>query len=141
MAMQLLEWFCYGLWPRCPQGMVPSLAYIAEGARMCRSSVVEAMKTLELFGFLKVMARRKRVQTPFGPKQVQDTNSYVLGLAKGLGALARSVFGKKSQITNVFLRPSESRTSPAKEIPSHSLETPAPISANIASEKVIFRPS
>jgi len=116
MAMQLLEWFCFAQWPRSPYGMFPSLAYIAEGARMSRETVTEAMKTLELFGFLKVMRRRKRVQTPFGVKQVQDTNAYVLNLAKGLGALALAVFGKKPQTdTEKQGQPSESRKPAAKE--------------------------
>jgi hypothetical protein len=108
-AMQLLEWFCYVFWPCARYGMFPSITHIMKGARMSRQSVVTAMKTLKLFGFLDVQPRRKVVETPLGTKVVQDTNCYVLRLAKGLGALALSVFGRKKQ-------PSESSKLPAKEI-------------------------
>jgi hypothetical protein len=108
MAIQLLEWFCFVLWPRARNGMYPSLAHIAAGARMSKESVVEAMKTLKLFGFLTVDPRRKRIETPLGVKVVQDTNCYGLNLAKGLGALALSVFRKKKE-------PSESTKPTAKE--------------------------
>jgi hypothetical protein len=139
MAMQLLEWFCFGMWPRSPYGMFPSLAYIAEGARMSRETVTEAMKTLELFGFLTVTARRKRIQTPFGPKQVQDTNCYVLNLAKGLGALALSMFGRKSQADGAKQeRPSESRKPPAKETSTYILKAQGRNFTNVASGKVVF---
>jgi len=115
-GMQLLEWFCFVMWPMAKNGMYPSLAYIAKGARMSKETVTQAMKTLELFGFLKVMRRRKRVQTPFGVKQVQDTNAYVLNLAKGLGALALAVFRKKPQTDTAKQgQPSESRKPAAKE--------------------------
>jgi len=108
MPLQLLEWFCFGMWPRARYGMFPSLAHIAAGARMSRETAVEAIKTLQLFGFLQVQPRRKRIDTPLGVKVVQDTNCYVLSLAKGLGALALRVFGSKSQ-------PSESTKPTAKE--------------------------
>ncbi len=108
MAVQLLEWFCFGMWPRARYGMFPSLAHIAAGSRMSKETVVEAMKTLQLFGFLAVQPRRKRIDTPLGVKVVQDTNSYVLSLAKGLGALALAVFAPKPQ-------PSESTKPSAKE--------------------------
>jgi hypothetical protein len=42
MGMQLLEWFAYVLWPKARNGMYPSLAHIAEGARMSKESVVQA---------------------------------------------------------------------------------------------------
>lgn len=96
MAVQLLEWFCFGMWPRARYGMFPSLAHIADGARMSKETVIEAMKTLQLFGFLTVQPRRKRIETPLGVKVVQDTNGYVLSLAKGLGALALAVFAPKA---------------------------------------------
>jgi hypothetical protein len=96
-ALRLLEWFVFTLWPRAIYGMVPSIAFIAsaDGARMSRPTVVEGMKRLEAFGFLTITRRRKRVPTALGIKQVQDTNAYVLGLAKGLGALALAAFSKK----------------------------------------------
>jgi hypothetical protein len=113
MAIQLLEWFCFGMWPRARYGMFPSLAHIAAGSRMSKETVIEAMKTLQLFGFLTVQPRRKRIETPLGVKVVQDTNSYVLSLAKGLGALALAVFDRKRQ-------PSESTKPSAKESISYS---------------------
>jgi hypothetical protein len=105
MGMQLLEWFALVMWPRARNGMYPSLAHIAEGARMSKESVVQALKTLELFGFLTIARRRKRIQTPLGVKVVQDTSCYVLSLARGLGELALSAIRK----------PSESTRPPAKE--------------------------
>lgn len=93
-ALALLEWFCFVMWPKARHGMFPSLAHIATQTRMNKDTVVAASRTLELFGFLTVMRRRKRVQTAFGVKQVQDTNAYVLNLAKGLGALALTVIDK-----------------------------------------------
>jgi len=98
MALQLLEWFTFVLWPKSGRfGMVPSLAHIAAAARMSKATVVEAMKRLEAFGFLSIQRRRKRVPSPLGVKVVQDTNAYVLGLAKGLGALALAAFAKRPQ--------------------------------------------
>jgi hypothetical protein len=108
MALQLLEWFCFVMWPKARYGMYPSLAHIAAGARMSKETVVEAMKALQLFGFLKVDPRRKRIETPLGVKVVQDTNCYVLNLAKGLGELTLALFRKKKQ-------PSESTKPTARE--------------------------
>ena len=96
-ALQLLEWFAFVMWPKARFGMYPSLEHIAAQARMHKDTVVEGIKTLERFGFLTVTRRRKRVETPFGMKQVQDTNAYVLNLAKGLGALALAIIGKTSE--------------------------------------------
>jgi len=96
MGLQLLEWFAFILWPKSGRfGMVPSLAHIAGGARMSRATVVEAMKRLELFGFLTVNRRRKRVETLLGFRVVQDTSAYVLGVAKGLGTLALAALAKR----------------------------------------------
>lgn len=120
-AIQLLEWFCFVMWPKARYGMFPSLAHIAEQARMSKDTVVSAIKTLELHGFLTVIRRRKRVQTAFGPKQVQDTNGYALNLAKGLGALALAVFGKRSESnspaakeTNFYLQNASGRIHTSK---------------------------
>ena len=122
-AMQLLEWFCFVMWPKARYGMFPSLAHIANGARMSKQAVVDAMKVLQLHGFLTVQPRRKRVQGAFGVKVVQDTNAYVLNLARGLGALALAVFGKKPQR-------SESTRPAAKEI--------IPYSSVLAPETITF---
>lgn len=107
-AIVLLEWFCFVFWPRAPHGMFPSIAHICAGARMSRQTVVNAIKTLKLFGFLDVQPRRKVIDTPLGEKVVQATNCYVLKLVEGLGALALQVFSRKG------IR-SESSKQPAKE--------------------------
>jgi hypothetical protein len=99
MALQLLEWFAFVIWPRTPYGMVPSLAHIAAGARMARATVVAAMKRLEAHGFLTVQRRRQRLATPLGVKIVQATSSYTLNVVSGLGALALAVFGRKPPLT------------------------------------------
>jgi hypothetical protein len=141
-GMLLLEWFCFVMWPMAKNGMYPSLAYIAKGARMSKETVTEAMKTLELFGFLTVMRRRKRVQTPFGIKQVQDTNAYVLNLAKGLGALALAVFSRNPQTVAAKQgRPSESSNPSAKENHSYPLKAQGRIFGNIGNlgqRKTVF---
>jgi len=109
MALQLLEWFCFVMWPKARFGMVPSLAHIAADARMSRATVVEAMKRLETFGFLTIQRRRKRVETPLGSKVVQDTNAYVLSLARRLAALAG--FAKKpAAVADKQAGPSEFRS-------------------------------
>jgi hypothetical protein len=120
MALQLLEWFCFTMWPRARFGMFPSVAHIADGARMSKASVHEALKTLQLWGFLTVKPRRKLIDTTFGVKVVQDTNAYVLNLAKGLGQLALAVIGRKS-------RPSESRKPLAKRTDIYTLKAKAPL--------------
>ena len=139
MGLQLLEWFCFAMWPKARYGMFPSLAHIADGARMSRETVTEAMKTLELFGFLTVTPRRKRIQTPFGVKQVQDTNCYVLNLAKGLGALALATFGRKPQADSAKKgRPSESSKPSAKETHSYPLKAQGRIFENLAQQRTVF---
>lgn len=94
MALRLLEWFCFVMWPKSRFGMFPSLKHIAAAAQMSSTSVVEASKTLEQFGLLTIYHRRMRVQTALGAKVVQTTNAYVLNLVNGLGELALSIFRK-----------------------------------------------
>jgi hypothetical protein len=132
-ALRLLEWFCFVMWPKARLGMVPSLAHVAAGARMSRATVVEAMKTLERFGFLTINRRRKRIETPLGARIVQATNAYTLGFARGLGALALAAFGKRPQAT---AEPSESRKSPAIRSEHFSSEAPA----QIQDRKPVFPP-
>ena len=116
MAMQLLEWFCFVMWPKGKYGMYPSLEHIASQARMSKDAVVQALKRLELYGFVTVIHRRKRVMTAFGAKQVQDTNAYVLNLARGLGALALAVIAKGKAVGKTLLgSSSESGKTSAKE--------------------------
>ena len=72
------------------------------------------MRRLEAFGFLGIQRRRKRAPTPLGMKVVQDCNSYVLGFARGLGALAFAAFGKKPAAAGEKSeRPSEFTRPPA----------------------------
>ena len=105
-AMAVLEFMLFVQWPRSHYGLSPSIAHIARGARLSRSTVCEALKTLELHGFLKITHRRKIIQTVFGPKIVQDTNGYQLQQVAGLGAMA----------LELAARGSESNRSTAKEI-------------------------
>ena len=93
------------------------------------------MKTLELFGFLTVSRRRKRVETPLGVKQVQDTNCYVLNLAKGLGALALAVFRNPASAATPV---SESRKPTAREIHSYPKSERPSFLENLAPRKVFF---
>lgn len=113
MALQLLEWFVFSLWPRARHGMSPSLAHIAEGARMSRASVVEALKRLERFGFLTIQRRRRQVPGLLGVKVVQDTNAYTLSLAQGLGALALAALAKPLAVAVKSAAGSKSSRSPA----------------------------
>ena len=138
-ALDLLEWFCFVMWPKARYGMFPSLMHIADGSRLSKETVTEAMKTLELFGFLTISRRRKRVETPFGVKQVQDTNCYVLNLAKGLGALALAVFRKPASAATVAASPaSESSKPTAKEIHSYPKRERPRFFENLASRSVLF---
>ena len=99
-AMALLEWFCFRAWPMAKLGMFPSLAFIADGARMSKDTVVRSLRTLELMGLIQITRRRKLILTALGPRQVQTTNAYTLSLPTGIGALAMSVFAKPSGTEN-----------------------------------------
>ena len=96
-AMAVLEFMLFVQWPRSHYGMSPSIAHIAKGARLSRSTACEALKTLELHGFLKITRRRKIIQTVFGPKIVQDTNGYQLQQVAGLGAMALELTARGSE--------------------------------------------
>lgn len=75
----------------------PSLLGLAQIACVCKQTVVECLKLLELYGFVVIHRRCKRIRTPLGFKVVQDTNAYTVQEPTGLGALALSVFGKSSE--------------------------------------------
>ncbi|WP_040620583.1 hypothetical protein [Rhodovulum sp. PH10] len=90
----------------------PSLLGLAQLACVCKQTVVECLKLLELYGFVVVHRRCKRIRTPLGFKVVQDTNAYTVQEPRGLGALALSV----------FQRASESRKLAASSFQSHSIK-------------------
>lgn len=76
----------------------PSLARLASMAQCSRRTACRALDVLKSFGFVIVHRRRKRVQTAFGPRQVQDTSCYQLRLpseGRGLGRMAALLFGRK----------------------------------------------
>jgi len=75
----------------------PSLLGIAQLACVCKQTVVDCLKVLELYGFVVVHRRCKRIRTPLGFKVVQDTNAYTVQEPKGFGALALAFFGRASE--------------------------------------------
>lgn len=89
----------------------PSLEGIGKLACVCKQTVVNCLKVLQLYGFVTVHRRIKRIRTALGFKTVQDTNAYTIQEPQGLGALAARLFGK----------PPESKKSPASSMKSHSI--------------------
>jgi hypothetical protein len=75
----------------------PSLLGLAQLACVCKQTVVDCLKLLELYGFVVVHRRCKRMRTALGFKVVQDTNAYTIQEPTGIGALALSVFGTSSE--------------------------------------------
>ncbi len=71
----------------------PSLEGLAYAAGCCRRTAVRAVKELEGLGLLLIHRRAKRVMTPFGLRQVQDTSIYELTPPRGLAAMALAIFG------------------------------------------------
>jgi hypothetical protein len=86
----------------------PSLEGLAWAAGCCRRTAVRAVKELEGLGLLVIHRRAKRVLTPFGLRQVQDTSIYELVPPRGLAAMALAIFGIKD-------RASECNNGPARE--------------------------
>lgn len=98
--------------------LYPSYETLAVLARKSIQAVVTAIKVLERMGFVTVHKRIKRVQTPFGPRVVQDSNAYEFHLpVRGLGALAMAVFcppasgSTKSDATKTGSTPGEENSS------------------------------
>lgn len=75
----------------------PSLLGIAQLACVCKQTVVDCLKLLELYGFVVIHRRCKRIRTPLGFKTVQDTNAYTVQEPQGLGALALAIFRRSSE--------------------------------------------
>jgi hypothetical protein len=84
----------------------PSLTGLAQAATRSRQTVVNALKVLELFGFVTVYRRSRKVRTALGFKTVQATNAYTIQEPGGWGALAYAAVMRTS---------SESKNQPAKE--------------------------
>lgn len=84
----------------------PSLTGLAKAATRSRQTVVNALKVLELFGFITVHRRIKKIRTALGFKTVQATNAYTIQEPTGWGALAYAAVVRAS---------SESKNQPAKE--------------------------
>ena len=93
-AIRVLETLLFVVWPTARRGMFPSLAHIAGKAQLSVRTVQDAIAVLQLFGFLKVFRRMKRVATALGSIIAQDTNAYLVQLPTGLGALGAAMFGK-----------------------------------------------
>eukprot|EP01037_Dinobryon_pediforme_P018647 gene18647-18943_t len=70
----------------------PSLVGLAQLAMCCKQTVVQALKVLEFYGFIRVHRRVKRIRTPLGFKVVQDTNAYEITEPNGWG-MAECAFG------------------------------------------------
>eukprot|EP01037_Dinobryon_pediforme_P018683 gene18683-18982_t len=73
----------------------PSLVGLAQLAMCCKQTVVQALKVLEFYGFIRVHRRIKRIRTPLGFKTVQDTNAYEVTEPNGWGQKAMALFGGK----------------------------------------------
>jgi hypothetical protein len=86
----------------------PSYDGIARLACVCRKTAISCVKLLQLYGFITVTRRAKRIATVFGSKTVQDTNAYMISEPTGLGALALSLFGKSSECKKYPASSSES---------------------------------
>lgn len=75
----------------------PSLEGIGKLACVCKQTVVNCLKVLQLYGFVVVHRRIKRIRTPLGFKVVQDTNAYTIQEPQGLGAMALRLFQQASE--------------------------------------------
>jgi hypothetical protein len=75
----------------------PSYDGIARLACVCRKTVANCLKLLELYGFVVIHRRIKRIRTALGFKVVQDTNAYTIQEPRGLGAIAANVFRQASE--------------------------------------------
>lgn len=75
----------------------PSLLGLATLACVCKQTVVNCLKLLQLYGFVEVHRRIKRIRTALGFKVVQDTNAYTIREPQGLGAMALRMFKQASE--------------------------------------------
>ena len=86
----------------------PSLDTIARMAMCSKSTVLNAIAWLELYGFIDKLRRIVRTTGLLGPRVRQTSNAYVLSFPKGLGGLAVKVFGLAPDHNN--WAPSESNS-------------------------------
>ena len=70
----------------------PSLDTIARMAMCSKSTVLNAIAWLELYGFIDKLRRIVRMTGLLGPRMRQTSNAYVLRFPKNLGGLAVNVF-------------------------------------------------
>jgi hypothetical protein len=75
----------------------PSLEGLGKLACVCKQTAVNCLKLLQLYGFVTVHRRIKRIRTPLGFKVVQDTNAYTIQEPQGLGAMAVRLFRQASE--------------------------------------------
>lgn len=75
----------------------PSLEGLGKLACVCKQTVVNCLKVLQLYGFVVVHRRIKRIKTPLGFKVVQDCNAYTIQEPQGLGAMAVRLFRQASE--------------------------------------------
>lgn len=75
----------------------PSLEGLGKLACVCKQTVVNCLKVLQLYGFVIVHRRIKRIRTPLGFKVVQDCNAYTIQEPRGLGAIAVRLFRQASE--------------------------------------------
>ena len=92
VAIELLRTLLYVI-KKHDGRLYPSYETLAVLTRKSRQAIITAMQVLERMGFVTIHKRIKRIQTPLGPRVVQDSNAYEFHLpTKGLGALAMQVF-------------------------------------------------
>ena len=75
----------------------PSYKGIARLACVCKQTVANCLKLLELYGFVVIHRRIKRIRTVLGVKVVQDTNAYTIQEPMGLAARAAAEFRNSSE--------------------------------------------
>ncbi len=92
VAIELLRVLLYVI-KKTDGRLYPSYETLAVLSRKSKQAIITAMQVLERMGFVTIHKRIKRIQTPFGPRVVQDSNAYEFHLpTKGIGRLAMAVF-------------------------------------------------
>lgn len=98
----------------------PSLDTIARMAMCSKSTVLNAIAWLELYGFLDKLRRIVRTTGLLGPRVRQTSNAYALRFPKGLGGLAVNVFGLTADHNNC--PPSDSNSEVKKRFQGSELD-------------------
>ncbi len=109
MAVRVLEVLLFVI-AASSRALCVSYDRLAEVAGMCRRTAFSAIRTLALMGFVTVHRRVKRIETPLGFKVVQDVNAYTVHPPRGLGAIARQLFGARSECSNCTAKESSIQT-------------------------------